>query len=141
MRHAQILVYEKDGKLAETLRSLGKSRGIWLREVRQSKVCLEALARGGASVLVIKVGRDLERELALLEQTSRNFPDCRTIVVGDVDHPALADLAWDLGAAFVLLPPTPLELLPESVNHLLSNEPTASDSHGEPEASATGART
>lgn len=120
MQHAQVLIYEKDGKLAESLRVLGKARGIWLRELRQAQACLDVLARGGVGVLVLKVGRDLERELALLQQASWNFPDCRTIVVGDVDHPSLADLAWDLGAAFVLLPPTPAELLPEVVDRLLA---------------------
>src|SRR5262245_42705844 len=124
MQHAQILVYEKDGKLAESLRALGKRRGVWVRELRQAQACLDALARGDASVLVLKVGRDLERELTLVQQASWRFPDCRTVVVGDVDHPALADLAWDLGAAFVLLPPTPLDLLPEVVDRLLPGAPT-----------------
>lgn len=125
MQHAQVLVYEKDGKLAESLRDLAKRRGIWVRELRQARACVESLARGGTGVLVLKVGRDLERELALLQHTSSSFPDCRTVVVGDVDHPSLADLAWDLGAAFVLLPPTPLELLPEVVDRILPGDPGA----------------
>ncbi len=138
MQYAQILIYEKDGKLAESLRALGKTRGLWLRELRQAQACLDALARGTAGVLVLKVGRDLERELALLQRASWSFPGCRTVVVGDVDHPSLADLAWDLGAAFVLLPPTPPELLPDVVDRLLAGAVPAT---GDPsQASVTGAR-
>ncbi|MBM4068636.1 MAG: hypothetical protein FJ271_06780 [Planctomycetes bacterium] len=142
MQLAQVLIYEKDGRLAESLRALSESRGIWVRELRQARACLDALARGGIGVLVLKIGRDLERELTLLQQAAWNFPDCRTVVVGDVDHPALADLAWDLGAAFVFMPPTPFNLLPEVVDRLLKSglPHIAAPAHGDPQASATGVR-
>ena len=42
-----------------------------------------------------------------------------TIAVGESDHPALAGLAWELGATFVLFPPTPLETITELVTRLL----------------------
>lgn len=118
MQHAQVLICETDGKLADVLRPLGESRGIWVRELRQPRACLAELARGGPGVLVLRIGRDLESELALLQQVTLNFPDCRTVVVGDVDHPSLADLAWDLGATYVLLPPTALDLLTAVVDRL-----------------------
>ncbi len=120
MHHNQVLVYENDGKLALALRDLARRHGAWIRELRHAQACLNAMKRGGPGLVVLKVGRDLERELALLQQVTWQFPDSRTIVVGEVDHPSLADLAWDLGAAFVLLPPTSPDLLPEIVARMLS---------------------
>jgi DNA-binding NtrC family response regulator len=119
MHHAQVLVYESDGKLAEWLRDVSRKEGFRLSELRQPRACLAALRRNGPGVLLIKVGRDLEREMSLLEEASRLFPETQTVIVGDSDHAGLAALAWDLGAAFVLMPPTPLELLPDIVVGLL----------------------
>jgi len=45
------------------------------------------------------------REIDPLEQTTWLFPETATVVVCDADNPALVDLAWDLGARFVLHPP------------------------------------
>src|SRR5437588_9811659 len=97
MRHAQVLVCENDGRLAELLRPRAEA-GRWrLRELRHLDACPGLLQRGGGCVLVVKVGRDLEQELGLLEQAGRLFPDVPTVAVGDTDHPALASLLWDLG--------------------------------------------
>jgi hypothetical protein len=120
MRHAQVMVYESDGRLAELLRPHAAA-GRWnLRELRHLEACLGLLQRGGGSVLVLKVGRDLEQELDLLERAGRLFPDVPAVVVGDSDHPALAGLVWDLGARFVLFPPLPRDLLPDVVAGLLA---------------------
>lgn len=129
MRHAQVLVYESDGRLADLLRPRAEA-GRWrLRELRHLDACLSLLQRGGGSVLVLKVGRDLEQELALLERAARLFPDVPAVVVGDTNHPALAGLVWDLGARCVLFPPLLRDLLPDVVAGLLGT-PTA----GPPEA-------
>jgi DNA-binding NtrC family response regulator len=120
MQHQQVLVVESDGKLADALRPLAQTHGIWVRELRHSQACLGALKRAGAGLLVLKLGRDLEREFGLLQEVAWSFPDCRTLVVGDVDHPSLADLAWDLGAAFVVLPPAAHDMLVEIVAHILT---------------------
>lgn len=120
MQHSQVLVFESDGKLADILRPLARTHGTWLRELRQPQSCLSVLGRAGSGLLVLKIGRDLERELALLQELAWSFPDCRIIVVGDVDHPSLADLAWDLGAAFVVLPPAGHDILLEIVAHMLT---------------------
>src|SRR5438105_2223442 len=113
MRCPQLLVYEGDGRLAAQLRPLAEERRWSLREPRQLAGCLGLLERGGPSVLVLKTGRDLERELTLLERVRLLCPETATVVVGDADHPGLAALAWDLGATCVLLPLSPRDNLPD----------------------------
>src|SRR5438874_3130850 len=100
MRHPQLLVYEKDRRLAELLRELARKRRWALREVRQTEACLRFLRPGGPAVLVLKIGHDLVREFSLLQRVSWLAPDAGRIVVGDTDDPALAGLAWDRGASF-----------------------------------------
>jgi DNA-binding NtrC family response regulator len=128
MNYPQVLVYETDGKLAAGLQSMSQRHGWRLRELRHAQACLRTLRRHGPGVLVVKLGRDLERELTLLERVSWLFPDTATIVVGDHANPALAGLVWDLGAHYVLFPPQPMELLPELVEGFL---PAASSTRPE----------
>src|SRR6202045_4917806 len=115
MHRAQVLAFGLEGRLAEDLRELARERALWLREVRHVKTCLNLLLRGGAAVLVLRLGRNLDREMALLEQVTHLFPTTRTIVVGPVDNQPLAALAWDLGAAYVLFPPQPVERIRDVV--------------------------
>ena len=119
MRRAQVVVYESDGRLTGLLRERAQARDWWLREVHQAGACLRLMQKGGGGVLVLRTGRDLERELALLERVTRLVPDAATILVGDADHAALAALGWDLGARYVLLPPQPREELPDLVEALM----------------------
>ena len=120
-----LVILEGDGRLVTQLRPVAESNRWALHEPHQTAACLRLLRRGGPVALVIKAGRDLERELGLLERTTRLFPEVATVLVGDGDHPALAGLAWDLGADFVLFPPQPREMLPEIVAGLMgiSGEP------------------
>jgi hypothetical protein len=145
MRFPQVLVYEADEALAAQLRRASKSRDstpdeprqppaslrlparsagetirCWLRKPRQPQSCLRLLQAHGPGVLVLKLGRDLIRELTLLEAVSWRYPETATIVVGDAPNPVLAGLAWDLGADFVLLPPLRRDLLPDLVAGLLA---------------------
>jgi DNA-binding response OmpR family regulator len=122
VRHPLLLVYEGDRRLAVFLGKAAEEHGWVLREPRQPEACLRLLRQGGPAVLVIRLGRDLERELNLLERTGWLFPDVATIVVGEAAHESVVGLAWDLGASYVLLPPTPRELLPEIVIGLM-NQP------------------
>jgi DNA-binding NtrC family response regulator len=124
MRQAQVLVYESDGKLANLLGELCRERGWRLRELRHSDAVLNVLPEG-AGALVLKVGRDLYEEMALLEQVRWAYLETAVVVVGDIDHPELAALAWDLGAAFVLLPPFSRDQLPEVVEGLMGAEEAA----------------
>jgi hypothetical protein len=127
MRYPLVLVYETDGLLAHVLRRADKVReGNWsLREPRRLESCLRLLRRGGPSVLVLKVGKDLVRELTILERVSWLFPDTAAVVVGDAADNALAGLVWDLGAAYALFPPLPRELLPGIVAGLMESASAA----------------
>ncbi len=120
MRRAQVIIYEPDDRLTQMLRAHGAAQGWWLRPVRHAARVESLLRPGEASVVILKTGRDLEREFALLEAISRAFSEVATVVVGDADQPALAGLAWDLGARFVLFPPLPREQLTEIVAMLMT---------------------
>jgi len=119
MRHRQVLICESDGRLAGLLRECVKAHGWRIREVRHLRVCLGLLPQGGESVFVLRVGRDLRREMSLLEHVTWLFPETATVIVCDADNPALIQLAWDLGARFVLHPPQIRDLLPEVVTGYL----------------------
>jgi hypothetical protein len=118
MRFPQLLIYEKDGRLAELFRRQRKPLHWSVREPRRPETCLRWLQRGGPSIVVLKVGNDLLEELTLLDRVNWLFPDTATVVIGDTDNPVLAGLAWDLGAALVLFPPQHRYDLPEVVNRL-----------------------
>jgi hypothetical protein len=142
MRHPQLIVYESDGQLAALLRETAAALKWAIREPRQIDNCLRLLDQGGPSVLVLKIDCDLVRQQArlrdkaddhdaerkmrevtqtfsLLEQVTRQFPDVRTVVVGAHDDSALAELAWDLSADFVVFPPFSWEHLPSIVTGLM----------------------
>jgi hypothetical protein len=119
MRHPQVLVFESDGRLTEMLRGLAEARRWTLQQTRRAEACLDALGRG-PSVLVIRVGRDLARELTLLERAAWLRPDAATVAVGDTDDGVLAGLAWDLGASYVVFPPQTRDVLPDLVAGLMA---------------------
>src|SRR5262245_58880199 len=119
MRYPQVVVYESDGRLAGLLRPLAEQQRWALREPWEAGACRRLLAAGLPTVLVIRVGRDLERELALLEESSWHTPDVPAVLVGEPDHARVAGLAWDLGAACVLLWPSAREVLAEVVAGLM----------------------
>jgi hypothetical protein len=119
VRHPQLLVYEADGRLAETLRPLAQTHKWLLREPRQLSGCLRLLDRGGPGVLLLRVGRNPERELDVLEQASWLHPDVAVVLVADTEPAWLPGLARDLGAAWVLLPPHTRERLGEIVTGLM----------------------
>lgn len=120
MRYPQLVIFEWDGRLAALLRGAAEERGWALSEPTQPRACLSLLGRGGgAGVLVVRVGRDLDRELGLLDAASRGYPEASCVVVLEGEYARLAGLAWDLGAAFVHAPPMPRDALPEVIAGLL----------------------
>jgi hypothetical protein len=120
VRYPQLLVHEGDGRLAALLRDTARAARWALREPRRLADCLELLGRGGPAVLVVKLGRDLERELALLERVGWLCPDAAAVAVCETEPPDLAGLAWDLGARCVLAPAEAREDLAAVVAGLLS---------------------
>jgi DNA-binding NarL/FixJ family response regulator len=132
MQHPQLLVYETDGRLAAALRPLAEEQKWLLREPRQLTACLRLFERGGPGVLVLRLSRDPERELTLLEQLSWLHPDAAVVLVADSEQARLGGLAWDLGVRCVLLPPHTRERLSEIVTSLMKAY--------QPEAPARGGR-
>jgi DNA-binding NtrC family response regulator len=131
MQYPQLLVYETDRRLAGLLQRLADKSHWLLREPRQLSAVLRLLDRGGPSVLVLRLSRDLERELAMLEQVSWLHPDASVVLVADHEQRGLSGLAWDLGAKWVLLPPHTRERLEELALHLMKQyQPTASANGG-----------
>lgn len=119
MRHPQIVVYERDGRLAQQLRPLAEARRWPLREPRQPDACRRLIEKPGPAVLVVRLGRDPEQELALLSHAASRH-EVRTVAVGESeDAVALITLAWDLGSDFVLAPPISREILPAVVAGLI----------------------
>ena len=124
MKHPQLLIHESDGRLAAELRELVNKKHRWaLRETRQRESCLRLLRREGPSVLVIKIGRDVEEEMALLEQVGWQSPDTQVVAVGDLENPTLANLIWDCGACYVFQSPYPRERLAVLVESLILSFP------------------
>ena len=119
MRYPQVLVYEMDRRLATALQPLADKNKWLLREPRQLSACLRLLDRGGPGVLVLRLSRDHERELDLLEQVSWLHPDTAIVLLADSDRADLTGLAWDLGVRWILHPPHARERLTEIVIRLM----------------------
>jgi DNA-binding NarL/FixJ family response regulator len=119
VRFPQIIVYETDGTLGRTLRPLAKELRWLLREPRKTETCARLLKNGGPAVLVLRIARDLVRELGLVESVAQQFSEARVVAICDADHPTIAALAWDLGASYVITPPQPPELLRGAVSGLM----------------------
>jgi hypothetical protein len=121
VRHPQIVVWERDGRLARQLEPLTADRRWVLRESRQAEACFRLLAGQGPSAFVVRLTRTSNAEPELLQRVTRLLPDVRTVAVGEAEESiGLAGLAWDLGADFALFPPMPLAMLPDIVGGLLA---------------------
>jgi DNA-binding response OmpR family regulator len=105
--------------LLTLLRETALAHGWWLREVQDPDACLRLLGDADPCVLVLEVGRRLPREFALLDRIKACCPGVAVVVVGETDNVAVSNLAWDLGADYVLFPPLPMELLPDVVKGLM----------------------
>jgi hypothetical protein len=129
MRYPQLLIYESDGRIAEMFRRVrgeDKRHKFAMREPRALEACLRLLRHGGPSMLILKMGQDLVRELTLLERVTWTCPEAAVVVVGDSENTPLVELIWDLGATYVLFPPLPREWLKDIVDgYLLRPAPDA----------------
>lgn len=133
MHYPQLLVYETDRRLATLLQRLADKNNWLLREPRQPSAVLRLLDRGGPGVFLLRLSREIERELALLEQVSWLHPDSATVLVADSEQRSLSHLAWDLGTRWVIQPPHTHERLEEIVLRLMEQY--------RPAVQATGGRT
>lgn len=120
MRFPQLLIFEADGRLTASLQPLADELGLSPRQVQQPEACRRALRRGGPNVLLLRAGRDLDREFALLDEVSRTTPETRIFVVLDQDDARLRGLAWDLGASYVLPLSRSRDLLPDLVRGMIA---------------------
>jgi hypothetical protein len=143
MRYPQVLVFESDGLLAGMLRETASANRWSLREPRRVESCLRLLRGHCPTVLVVKIATSAKREpglpikeeeqrlrsesrqreqirsMELLDQVHWLFPDTAVIVVGDAEDLSLTGLAWELGAAYVLMPPQSRQQLPELVTAMM----------------------
>ena len=119
MQKTQLLTYGIEGVLAERLEELAQARRIWLRATSQFAACQNLVQSSPPRIFVLRLGRDLERELALLEQVHACLPRTATIVIGEADNPVLAGLAWEMGATFAIFPPMPVEVITELIVRIL----------------------
>lgn len=113
VRFPQIVLFESDRKLISLLAPLASRNGWLLREPRRIEAASELLANGGPNVLIVRCGRDLDREITLLDRTTRTSPATCSIVIIERDYQRLVSLAWDLGARFVITPDQAREYLTE----------------------------
>lgn len=130
MYYPQLLIYETDRRLASLLQRLADKNNWLLREPRQPSAVLRLLDRGGPGVLLLRLSRDVEREMALLEQVSWLYPDAAAVLIADNEQRGLSGLAWDLGARGVLLPPHTRERLEEIVLCLMQQYQSAVPARG-----------
>lgn len=130
MRYPQVIVFEPDGRLANLLQPLIHAQSWLLRQPRRVETALKLLARGGPQVLVIRAGRDLEREFGLLQQAALRYPEAFVLLVLDNDHPRLPGLGWDLGATFVLSPGESRDRIAQLLQSLLHERDDDSASPG-----------
>jgi hypothetical protein len=137
MRYPQLLVFERDGRLAWLLKDICAAHRWTCREPRQTEACLRLLRSGGPTLLVVrttsKPARDqpaedaeqeqktIERSFTLLDRAHWLRPDAAIIAVGERDDPAMTALAWNLGATYVLAPPQSLGILPDLVGHMMGS--------------------
>jgi hypothetical protein len=121
MRYPQVLIYDEEGGLARALAPLAEARQpAWiLRQPRRIDACARLVTRGHPSVLVLKAGRDLVREMTLIDRVRFASPEAQVVVVAIAASPALTALAWHLGAAFVFTADPAPEALADVIDGLL----------------------
>lgn len=119
MRYPQLLVYETDRRLATILQPLADKNDWVLREPRHLSAVSRSFDRAGPGVLVLRLSRDWERELSLLEQVSWLHPDAAIVLVAELEWMGLSGLAWDIGVRWILPPPHTRERLTEIIVELM----------------------
>lgn len=121
MRRPQIVVLERDGRLARMLDALASDKKWVLRESRQMEATLRLVSATAPSLLVVRLSPAATAELTVISRCNSMIPKVATVVIVDADaDAALPGLAWDLDADMVLGSNVPLERLPAIVEGLMT---------------------
>jgi hypothetical protein len=99
MRSVELLACQIDEPLADALARWATPHGVWLRRLAAPDALLNLLRGGSRGLIVLRLGRDLTRELETLRAAVDGFPGIRVVVLGEVEHPELEGLVYDLGAS------------------------------------------
>jgi hypothetical protein len=120
MLHPQIIVHERDSRLAALSKDLAAAERWALREPRQSESLWKFLRQSCPTVFVLAIARNPDAELRLIQEVAWKCPHVAVVAVGSVDDAeTLAGLCWDLGADYALFPPLSRDLLPDVVRGLM----------------------
>jgi len=120
MLNPQIVVFEREKRIASLVRDLAAAERWALREPRQLDNCREQLRQLTPTVFIIVIERPSDAALALLHSTAVECPHVAIVAVGSVDDAeTLAGLSCDLGADYALFPPLSRDLLPDVVRGLM----------------------
>jgi len=124
MRSAELLSFGIDEPLSSRLAAWSQDRGLWYRTVQHESALRNLLAKGSRGILLLRIGRDLADELHLLRDVADEFAEVKVIAFGDLDHPLLEGLAYDLGATAVLFPPRGVDELFEMLTMMVAEPRT-----------------
>lgn len=105
MRSAELLTLGVDRALSAKLASWTRDRGVWHRPLEHAAALRSLVRKGSRGVALVRLGRNLTDEFSLVHELADHFPDVAVVVLGDLDHPLLQGLAYDLGAAAVVFRP------------------------------------
>ena len=125
MKLPQVVIYESDGFLAAQTRRLAKENGWLVRESRRPDSCVGLVSEVRPSVLLIRLGGDLQDGLSLLCDVVTTAPDCPVILVCDAKlegadlRAQLSALAFDLGARYIIFPPLQQPVIEDLVSGLM----------------------
>lgn len=122
MRSLELLAFGIEDPLAGRLVAWSQDHGIWYRGVEHESAICNLLSKGSRGVLLSRIGRNLAEELQLIVEVSRSYRDVTIVVLGDLDHPLLEGLVYDLGASAVLFPPRGPEDIFELLTRLFLRE-------------------
>jgi hypothetical protein len=98
MRSVELLACQIDEPLADALARWSTPQGFWLRRLAAPDAVLNLLRGGSRGLVILRLGRDLARELETVRTIVDGFPGVRVLVMGEVEHAELEGLVYDVGA-------------------------------------------
>lgn len=98
-----IIVCDRGRELVDPLRRELPDPPWLLRHVLDLEACRKLLADGSPAVLVMGAGQDGARCLEMLGWLQKRGSSVRTVLLRDEPHAAAEALAWDLGAAAIMV--------------------------------------